>query len=193
MKRIFLLFIIICLIAVPEMPAQRTLSGQRGLQLTAGTVNGFNVDMKSPDFACHVELAFSQYVKSANKWVFSVQYLEKNYPYRDIKIPQSQFTIDGGYYLNFLSDRHKTFFVSVGASVVAGYETVNWNNKLLFDGATLNNKDNFLYGGALTLEVEVYLTDRLVVVANAHERYLEGSSIGKLNAQFGIGIKFIIN
>jgi hypothetical protein len=73
------------------------------------------------------------------------------------------------------------------------YEAINWDKKLLFDGATINDKDNFLYGGALTLEVEAYLTNRLVLVANARERFLQGSSIGKLNAQFGIGFKFIIN
>jgi len=193
MKRILLLFIIICLIAVPEMSAQRTLAGQRGLQVTAGTVNGLNLNTNSPDFAYHAELAFSQYVKNANKWVFGAQYLEKDYPYKSIRIPQSQFTVDGGYYLNFLSDAHKIFFMSVGASVVSGYETVNWNNKLLFDGATINNKDNFLYGGALTIEAEAYLTNRLVLVANARERYLEGSSIGKLNTLFSLGFKFIIN
>jgi hypothetical protein len=175
------------------MSAQRTLAGQRGLQLTAGTVNGLNMNTNSSNFAFHAELAFSQYVKNANKWVFGAQYLEKDYPYKSIKIPQSQFTVDGGYYLNFLSDAHKIFFMSVGASIVGGYETVNWNNKLLFDGATINNKDNFLYGGTLTLEAEAYLTNCLVLVANARERYLEGSSIGKLNTLFSLGFKFIIN
>jgi len=193
MKRNLLLFIIICFIAVPEMPAQRTLQGQRGLQVTAGTVNGLNLNTNSPDFAYHAELAFSQYVKNANKWVFSAEYLEKDYLYKNIKIPQSQFTVDGGYYLNFLSDAHKIFFMSVGASVVGGYETVNWGSKLLFDGATINDSDNFLYGGALTLEAEVYLTNRFVLVANARERYLEGSSIGKLNFQIGLGIRYMIN
>jgi len=182
MKRILLPFIIICFIAAPELSAQRTLAGQRGLQITAGTVNGLNLNTNSPDFTFHAELAFSQYVKSADKWVFGAEYLEKDYPYKSMKIPQSQFTVDGGYYLNFLSDARKIFFLSVGASVAGGYETVNWNKKLLFDGATINNKDNFLYGGALTIEAEAYLTNRLVLVANASERYLEGLFIGKVKA-----------
>jgi len=193
MKRIFLLFIIICLIAAPEMPAQRTLQGQRGLQLTAGTVNGLNLNTNSPDFACHAELAFSEYVKNANKWVFGAEYLEKDYPYKSIKIPQTQITADAGYYLNFLSDARKILFMSVGASVAGGYETVNWDNKLLFDGATINDKDNFLYGGAITIEAEAYLTNRFVLVANARERYLEGSSINKLTFQVGVGVKYVIN
>jgi len=192
MKNNLLLFIIICFIAVP-MSAQRTLQGQRGLQLTAGTVNGINLNTNSPDFAYHAELAFSEYVKNANKWVFGVEYLEKNYPYKSIKIPQSQLTADAGYYLNFLSDAHKIFFASVGASVFAGYETVNWGSKLLLDGATINDSDNFLYGGALTLEAEVYLTNRFVLVANARERFLQGSSIGKLNFQTALGVRYMFN
>jgi hypothetical protein len=85
------------------------------------------------------------------------------------------------------------FFVSLGASALAGYETVNWNEKLLPDGATINNADGFLFGGALTLEMETYLSDRIVLLVNVRERLLGGSSVGNLNTQLGLGLKFIIN
>jgi hypothetical protein len=39
------------------------------------------------------------------------------------------FTVDAGYYLKFLSDWRKTFFLSLGASGVARYETINWNDR----------------------------------------------------------------
>jgi hypothetical protein len=188
MKKAFLFIIISLCIAMPELSAQRYLSGMRGLQVTAGTVNGLN-----PENSFHAGAAFSQYTKRADRWVFGAEYLEKRHPYRNIRIPQSQFTADAGYYLKFLSDWRKTFFLSLGASAVAGYETVNWNDKLLSDGATVSNDDNFLYGGALTLELETYLSDRVVFLANVRERLLAGSSVGKLNTQFGLGIKFIIN
>jgi hypothetical protein len=188
MKKALLFIIISLCIAVPELSAQRYLPGMRGLQITAGTENGLN-----PEDGFHAGAAFSQYTKSAGRWVLGVEYLEKRHPYKGISIPQSQFTVDAGYYLKFLSDPRKTFFLSVGASAMAGYESVNWNDKLLFDGATINNKDAFLYGGALTLETETYLTDRIVLLVNVRERLLAGSSVGKLNTQAGIGIKFIIN
>jgi hypothetical protein len=181
----YLLFIIIALcIAVPELSAQRYLSGMRGLQVTTGLAvkDGF-----------HSGIAFSQYTKRADRWVFGAEYLEKRHSYKEISIPQSQFTVDAGYYLKFLSDPRKTFFLSVGASAMAGYESINWNDKLLPDGATINNADAFLYGGALTLEAETYLTDRIVLLVNVRERLLAGSSVGKLNTQFGLGLKFIIN
>jgi hypothetical protein len=188
MKKFIIIFTAMLCFAVPDLPAQRYLPGQRGLQFTTGTVNGLN-----PQDAFHAGIAFSQYTKSADRWVFGVEYLEKRHPYKDMEIPQSQFTVDAGYYLKFLSDWRKTFFLSLGASALAGYEAVNWNDKLLCDGATINNSDNSLYGGALTLAMEIYLTDRLVLLANVRERLLAGSSIGKLNTQFGLGMKFIIN
>ena len=192
MKRIsIILLVVLCLFS--QAQAQRYLPGQKGLQFTAGTVNGFNLNPQSTGFACHAGVAFSNYTKHGNRWVFGGEYLEKQYPYRDLSLPQSQFTAEGGYYLKFLSDGSKTIFFSLGASVLLGYETVNWNKKQLPDGATLQNKDGFLYGGALTLETEIYLSDWLVLLVNVRERLLGGSSVGLFNTQPGIGLKFILN
>ena len=186
-KTTSILFFALCLISF-QAQAQRCLPGQKGIEITAGTVNGF-----CPKDGFYSGIAISRYANGLNKWKFGFDYLEKQYAYKDIKIPQSQFTLNAGYYLNFLSDRHKVFFASIGTSAIGGYETINWDNKLLFDGATINNSDNFLYGGALTLEVEAYLTDRILLLATVSERLLAGSSVGKLNTLSGIGIDYIIN
>lgn len=74
-----------------------------------------------------------------------------------------------------------------------GYETSNWGEKLLYDGATLQSEDGFIYGGAVTLEVETYLSDRVVFLVTARERVLWGSSIGHFHTQIGVGLKFILN
>lgn len=55
------------------------------------------------------------------------------------------------------------------------------------------DKDCFVYGGALTLELEAYLTDRVALLLNARERALFGSDIGKFHTQVSLGLKFIIN
>jgi len=188
MKKRIVLFIITLYVVVPELPAQRYLPSMCGLQVNTGSVNALNL---KKGFHCGV--AYSTYTKSKDRWVFGAEYLQKKYLYNDLKIPQSQFTVDVGFYYKFLSDRRKAFFASIGASALAGYETVNWNEKLLPDGATINNSDAFLFGGALTLEMEIYLNDRLVLLANIRERLLQGSTVGKLNTQFGVGMKFIIN
>ena len=194
MKKAVLFIIIALCIAVPDfVSAQRYLPGQRGIHLTAGTVNGLNLNAASEDFAFHAGVALSAYTRRTDRWLIGMEYLEKRHIYREKGIPQSQFTMEAGYYLKLFSDRRKMFFVSLGASALGGYETVNWNEKLLSDGATVNNADGFLYGGALTLEMETYLSDRIVLLVNVRERLLGGSSVGNLNTQLALGLKFIIN
>ena len=77
----------------------------------------------------------------------------------------AQFTAEGGYYFKILSDARKIVFVYAGASALAGYEAVNWGKKVLHDGSTLHDRDAFIYGGALTLDVECYVADRIALLA----------------------------
>ena len=172
--------------------AQRYLPGMKGLQVTAGMADGVHWN-DNTDFAYHIGAAYSVYTKNANRWVIGGEYLHKKYDYKDMRIPVEQFTAEGGYYLKFLSDRRKTFFLSLGLSALAGYETSNRSEKLLPDGSMLLDKDCFIYGGALTLELEAYLTDRIALLVSARERALFGSDIGKFHSQVSLGLKFIIN
>ena len=55
------------------------------------------------------------------------------------------------------------------------------------------DRDAFIYGGALTLDVECYVTDRIALLANLRERCLWGGDTRKFHTQFGVGVKFIIN
>ena len=117
----------------------------------------------------------------------------KNSPYNEGKMPVAQFTAEGGYHFKVLSDARKIVFLYAGVSALAGYETVNWGDKVLYDGARLHDSDAFVYGGAVTLDMEVYVADRLALLASLRERCLWGGDTRKLHTQFGIGIKFIIN
>ncbi|KAA3825692.1 conjugal transfer protein TraO, partial [Bacteroides ovatus] len=60
-------------------------------------------------------------------------------------------------------------------------------------GSTLRHRDRFLYGGAVTLEVDAYLTDRIILSLTGRERILWGTTTGHFHAQFGLGVKFIIH
>ncbi len=180
------------LLCIEQAYAQRYLPEQKGIQVTGGFVDGFTFDKKDGQ-AFFAGLALSTYTKNGNRWVFGAEYLQKNYGYKDRFIPLSQITAEGGYYLNFLSDRSKTLFFSIGLSAVAGYETINWGKQLLFDGATITSEDNFLYGGAVSFETEIFLSDRFALLINVRERALFGSEINKFHFQAGIGFKVIIN
>jgi hypothetical protein len=187
MKKTILMFIV-CITLAGYMSAQRYLPGQQGIQLTAGTVNGMNLKR-----AFYGGVSVATYTQNDSRWVVGVEFLQKQLDYGKIKIPVAQFIGEGGYYYSFLSDPSKTLLLSIGASGLAGYETSNWGNKTLFDGATLLNRDAFLYGGAFTLELETFITDRIIFLVNARERAVWGSSIGKFSTQLGTGLKIIIN
>ena len=191
MKQILLL-LTLSLVLIGQAQAQRYLPGQKGVQVTGGFVDGFNLKNQDGQ-AFFGGIALSSYTKNGNRWVFGAEYLQKRHEYKNILIPVSQITAEGGYYYKFLSDQSKTVFFSVGASAMAGYETINWGKELLFDGATITTKDNFLYGGAVSFEIETYLTDKLVLLLNVRERILLGSDINKFHTQVGVGIKFMIN
>ena len=171
--------------------AQRCLPKMQGIEVRANMADGFNPGGNDGGYS--LGTALSTYTKGGNKWVFGGEYLLKNKPYKEEKIPVAQFTAEGGYYLKVLSDARKVLFVYAGASALAGYETVNWGDKVLYDGAMLHDKASFIYGGALTLDVEFYVADRVALLANLRERCLWGNSTGHFHTQFGVGVKFIIN
>ena len=186
------LFMILASLALftGQAHAQRCLPKMQGIEVRANMVDGFNPGGNDGGYSLGAVL--STYTKGGNKWVFGGEYLLKNKPYKE-KIPVAQFTAEGGYYLKVLSDARKMLFVYAGASALAGYETVNWGDKVLHDGALLRDKDAFIYGGALTLDVEFYVADRIALLANLRERCLWGNSTGHFHTQFGLGVKFIIN
>lgn len=116
------LFVVVALLAlVGQANAQRCLPGMRGVELKGGFVDGVQKPVNY-----YLGVGLSTYTKSGNRWVFGAEYLNKQYEYKDLYIPKAQFTAEGGYYLKVLSDASKTFFLSLGSSALAGYETSRW-------------------------------------------------------------------
>ena len=127
------------------------------------------------------------------RWLFGADYVKKHYSYKDIAIPKAQFTGEVGYFVPFFSDRGRNVFFSAGLSALAGYETTNWNCKLLYDGATLKNDGCFIYGFAPAFEMEAFLSDRLVFLFNVRQRIFFGSSVGNFHTVAAVGVKYIFN
>ncbi|WP_288068631.1 MULTISPECIES: conjugal transfer protein TraO [Bacteroidales] len=128
-----------------------------------------------------------------NTWSFGGEYLQTFKPYGEKgRIPVAQFTGEAGYNLHILSDYSMTFHLYGGISALAGYETVNWGKKTLSDGSTLLDGDNFIYGGALNLQAEFYLSDKMALSANVKGRFTFGSEVQVYHTTYGVGVKFII-
>lgn len=171
--------------------AQRNLSGMSAIEVRADMVNGFytgNSRNCGYDFG-----VFYSVIKgnNANTWSFGGEYLQTYKPYCEKgRIPVAQFTGEVGYNLHIVSDYSQTFHLYGGVSALSGYETVNWGKRFLPDGSTLHNGDSFIYGGAVTLSVDFYLSDKIILTANVKERFVFGNSTGHFHTQYGIGVKF---
>ena len=64
----------------------------QGIEVRADMADGFNLGGKDGGYSFGA--ALSTYTKKGNKWVFGGEYLLKNNPYKDTKIPVAQFTAE---------------------------------------------------------------------------------------------------
>ena len=189
----FFLFIVSLALFAGQAHAQRCLPKMKGIRLTAGMADGFYYSSSKNETGYSFGASLATYTKGGHQWMLGAEYLRRYHPYRERRIPVEQFTGEGGFFSGVLSDGSKTFFLSAGISALAGYETVNGGKKLLFDGSTVRNKDGFIYGGAITLQAETYLTDRLVLLLYGRERCLWGGSTGRFHTQYGVGLKIMLD
>ena len=172
--------------------AQRCLPGMSAVEIKADMADGFYTG-KSRDCGYSLGVYYSVFKGGADTWSFGGEYLKIYKPYGEKgSIPVAQFTGEVGYNLHLLSDYSQTFHLYGGVSGIAGYETVNRGDKTLPDGSTLHNGDAFIYGGALTLQADFYLSDKIALTANVKERFVFGNSTGHFHTQYGVGVKFII-
>ena len=75
-----------------EVPAQRYLPGQTGLQLTLGGVDDFGRNVRHLRGNFQAGLALSRYNRNRSRWVFGVDYVKKHYAYKETAVPKEQFT-----------------------------------------------------------------------------------------------------
>ncbi len=93
MKRaIFILTLGLCLLLSDGAHAQRALPAMRGLEIRGGMADGFYTRDSRSETGYWFGLAMSRYAKSADKWVFGAEFLNRYYPYKSERIPVAQFT-----------------------------------------------------------------------------------------------------
>lgn len=190
MKKSILL--LVCLVAIATgTHAQRLIPGQRSLQLSVGIPVTENKLFENGNFACEIAMTINH--KRANHWLFGLEYVKKNFEYREMQIPSETVAFEGGYLINLFSDAGKNVLLNTGLTAVAGYETVNRSEKLLSDGATLLAKDKFVYGGAYHLALEIYATDNLVFFVKGKCNVLWGSDVEMFRPSLQTGIRISLN
>lgn len=190
-RHLYLILALLALVA-GQAQAQRRLPGMKEIRFLAEMADGFYSGANRHDAGYAFSLAVSSYIQKGNQWVLGGEVLRRNTPYRDGHVPMAQYTGEGGYYHTFLSSPDKALFLNLGVSGLLGYETVNGGKKLLDDGAALRKCGSFIYGGAVTLEAEGYLSDKIVLLARIRERFVWGGASGRCHFQYGIGVKYIL-
>ena len=195
MKKIFAIFAVaVFSLLGGKAFAQRCLPGMSAVEIKANMADGFYTG-KSRDCGYDLGVIYSVFTGShGNTWSFGGEYLQTFKPYGEKgRIPVAQFTGEAGYNLHILSDYSMTFHLYGGISALAGYETVNWGKTLLSDGATLHNSDAFIYGGAVNIQADFYLSDRIALTANLKERFIFGNSTGHCHFSYGLGIRIMMD
>ena len=76
----------LCFVLTDKAHAQRCLPGTKGLRITAGMTDGFHTADKRNELGYHFGLGTDRYVNGCHKWAFGGEYLQKYYPYKDIRV-----------------------------------------------------------------------------------------------------------
>ena len=192
MRKAMIIFAAMLALFTGQAMAQRCLPGMSAVETKANMADGFFTG-NSRDCGYSFGVSYSVFKGNANTWSFGGEYLQTYKPYGEKgRIPAAQFTGEVGYDLHLLSDYSQTFHLYGGVAALGGYETVNWGKSVLSDGSTLHDGDNFIYGGALTLSADFYLSDKIALTANVQERFTFGSDVQIFHTTYGVGVKFII-
>ena len=192
MKKIFAIFAVaVFSLLGGKAFAQRCLPGMSAVEIKANMADGFYTG-KSRDCGYDLGVIYSVFTGShGNTWSFGGEYLQTYKPYGEKgRIPVAQFTGEVGYNLHIVSDYSQTFHLYGGLSALAGYETVNWGKRLLPDGSTIQAEDAFIYGGAVTLSADFYLSDHVALGAHIKERFVFGNDTGHFLFAYGLHLKY---
>ena len=191
MKKYMMYFVLAFMLVSNVVRAQRFEKGEVALEVRGGLANGyFFGKQQNPTFFGGV--AANIYTGIDSKWVAGGEFYHKKYDYQDGSIKLAQFTGEIGHYFPLVYDCKQDLVISAGVSGIAGYERINWGRHTLYDQAILLNQDHFIFGGAATLEVEFFPSDRLILFVNGKERMLF-KAVDKFNGQIGIGARILIN
>ena len=107
-------------------------------------------------------------------------------------VPYNNFTLNIGYFNNIIEALNRKFTASLGAGPVVGYEIINNGEQELSTGALVNNSSEFLYGGFVGAELDLYLSESFSIIGKANQYYHPSSDLGQFAFFGGIGIRYIL-
>ena len=188
MKKV--LFLLACAVAsMLPAQAQRLIPKQKGIEVMGSLpiVKGEKLFVKD-NFG--LGLSLTRYLKRENYAFMGMEYEQQNMPYQDYNVKLKDALLHLGYMHPILSDNGKNVLLYGGVSALGGYEELNEDKQFLPDGAKLLDRSRFVYGGALHLSVECFLTDNVLLLLKGQGRVLLGTDVHRFRPALSAGFKF---
>ncbi|SES62281.1 Conjugative transposon protein TraO [Prevotella sp. kh1p2] len=191
MKKKLILSVCVAVAMAFSLPshAQRLIPKQKGMEVMGSVplIKGEKFFAKD-NFGVGVSL--TRYLKRENYTFVLAEYEQQNMPYRNYGIKLKDAQLHLGYMHPILSDNGKNVFLYGGISALGGYEELNEDKKLLPDGATLLDRSRFVYGGAVHLSLECFLTDNVLLLLKGQGRMLFGTDVHRFRPALSAGLRF---
>ena len=184
------LFLLACAVATMlPAQAQRLIPKQKGIEVVGSLpiIKGEKFFAKD-NFG--VGLSLTRYLKRENYTFMGMDYEQQNMPYRDYGVKLKDALLHLGYMHPIMSDNGKNVLLYGGVSALGGYEEINNDKQLLPDGAKLLDRSHFVYGGALHLSLECFLTDNVLLLLKGQGRVLFGTDVHRFRPALSAGVKF---
>lgn len=169
--------------------AQRLLPKQKGGWFSVGIPISEYAKLDADNFLLSAGWTYT--TQNTNYGYFGVDYMRKGYEYRKQIIPVENLLVESGYMFNITAYGGRNILLNAGFSGVVGYEIINGSEELLDNGATLLDKDSFVYGVGGQIAIEGFVTDNLMLFAKAKTVMIWGSDVGKFRPQTSVGIRVL--
>ena len=184
------LFLLACAVATMlPAQAQRLIPKQKGIEVIGSLpiIKGEKLFAKG-NFG--LGLSLTRYLKRENYAFMGMEYEQQNMPYRSYDVKLKDAFVHLGYMQPIVSDNGKNVFAYAGISALGGYEEINKDRQLLPDGATLLDRSRFVYGGAVHLSIECFLSDNVLLLLKGQGRILFGTDVHHFRPAVSAGIRF---
>ena len=183
----YILTIMMVVMSITGVHAQRLMKGQKGFEATIGLI----LDKKSQHDDFYVQAGMTSNGKNGGYQLWAVEYSRKKHEFENYVIPVETYSAEGGYSFMLLGDWSKNISLNLGVTGVLGYEVFNQSERLLPNGAVIQNKDRFIYGGGARLSLETYLGDHLVMLIQGRTKAVWGTSVERFRPSVGVGLRYI--
>ena len=191
MKKKIILSVCVAVAMAFSLPsqAQRLIPKQRGIEVVGSVplIKGEKL-LAADNFG--MGAALTRYLGRENYTFVMAEYEQQNMPYRDYDVKLKDALLHLGYMHPIMSDNGKNVLLYGGVSALGGYEEINEDKPFLPDGAKLLDRSRFVYGGALHLSLECFLTDNVLLLLKGQGRVLFGTDVHRFRPALSAGFKF---